>query len=263
MRIPNTLHFAILSAMFAFSGSAHGDAPVPGKVFISGTVPDLASKASVLAKLRAVYGPGMVTDDITVGDVTAPSNWNAYVDKLITPELKLITGGGRLKIDGTKVSVDGEVASAAVSRTIAGNFAASLDSTYTVNNALRVTQVSVQDMVIKILREGTVAFENGKSQLTPSGRALLDKVAVPLIATPASIEVIGHTDNLGMRAANQALSEARAGAVKAYLGSRGVNPDLITTSGKGQDQPLGGNGSAAERARNRRIEFKFVQSMKK
>jgi OOP family OmpA-OmpF porin len=73
------------------------------------------------------------------------------------------------------------------------------------------------------------------------------------------VEVIGHTDNAGSRAGNISLSQARAEAVKAYIASRGINPDSIAVSGEGPDRPVADNRSADGRARNRRIEFKVVQ----
>jgi OOP family OmpA-OmpF porin len=69
------------------------------------------------------------------------------------------------------------------------------------------------------------------------------------------VDVIGHTDNVGLRDTNVALSLARAEAVRSYLAGKGINPDMIAVSGQGPDRPVAGNASAEGRARNRRIEF--------
>ena len=73
------------------------------------------------------------------------------------------------------------------------------------------------------------------------------------------VEIIGHTDNVGLRATNQGLSQARAEAVKAYMASHGINGDLLTASGQGSDRPVASNETSEGRARNRRIEFRIAQ----
>ena len=61
----------------ATNAPAQNAAPQPGQVVVTGTVQDEASKASVLAKLRAVYGNDMVVDQIVIGAVATPVNWNS------------------------------------------------------------------------------------------------------------------------------------------------------------------------------------------
>ena len=85
---------------------------LPGQVVVTGTVPDDASKLSVLTKLREVYGADKVVDQISVGAVVMPPNWNTYVQKLISPNLKLINRG-QFKVDGNVVSMRGEVSNEA------------------------------------------------------------------------------------------------------------------------------------------------------
>lgn len=232
-------------------------APQPGQVLVTGTVPDEASKASVLAKLREVYGD-LVVDQISVGAVSTPANWNSYVQKLITPELKQITRG-QLKIDGSTISLKGEVANEAQRQKIASNVATSLNPTYTVNNGLRVSAAD-QNVLDGTLANRTVEFQSGKAELTASGKAILDEMTVAMLKLKErKVDIIGHTDNQGLRTTNQGLSQARAEAVKAYLASHGIKSDLMTASGQGADRPVASNDSTEGRARNRRIEFRLAQ----
>jgi outer membrane protein OmpA-like peptidoglycan-associated protein len=70
-----------------------------------------------------------------------------------------------------------------------------------------------------------------------------------------AILIEGHTDNVGAPAANLALSEARAGAVKAALVTDfGIVADRITTKEFGDTQPAAPNATPEGRAQNRRVE---------
>lgn len=253
----HSLIVALLLPM-AVLASAQNASPQPGQVLATGTVADEASKAGVLAKLREVYGAEQVVDQISVGQVSTPANWNSYVQKMITQDLKQITRG-QIKIDGSSVSLRGEVANEAQRQKIASNLATSLNPTYTVSNGLRVSAAD-QGILDSTLANRTVEFESGKAELTPSGRAILaEMVAAMLKLRERKVDIIGHTDNQGLRATNQGLSVARAEAVKSYLGSHGIKSELLTASGQGADRPIASNDDPRGRARNRRIEFRLAQ----
>jgi OOP family OmpA-OmpF porin len=233
-------------------------APQPGQVLVSGTVPDDATKAAVLARLRDVYGAERVVDQIAVGPVATPANWNGYVQKLITPDLRQISRG-QLKIDGSNVSLHGEVANEALRQRIASNVATNLNPTYTVNNGLRVAAAE-QALLDDTLANRTVEFESGKATLTPTGRAILDEMVGAMLKLKGRrVEIIGHTDSAGLRASNVSLSQGRAATVKAYLAAHGIPEENLSTSGQGPDRPIASNDTAEGRARNRRIEFRLVQ----
>lgn len=249
---------AVLQSASAQIVTPRNATPQPGQVLVSGTVPDEASKAAVLARLRNLYGDDKVVDQIAVSTVVTPANWNTYVQKLISPNLKQISRG-QMKIDGSTVSVTGEVVNEAQRQQIASNIATSLNPTYIVNNGLRVAAIE-QDVLDRTLANRTVSFESSKASLTASGRAILDEVGAALIGLQGrKVEVIGHTDNVGLRGRNLALSRERAETVKRYLIAQGVAPDSITATGFGPDRPLVGNDTVAGRARNRRIEFRLAQ----
>jgi OOP family OmpA-OmpF porin len=248
----------LLLALAASSAFGQVAAPQPGQVLAAGTVADEATKAAVLARLRELYGADKVVDQIGVGQVATPANWTTHVQKLLGPDLKQISRG-QLKIDGTTVSLRGEVANEAQRQKIASDVATSLNPTYTVNNGLRVASAD-QGILDSTLANRTVEFESGKATLTPAGRAILDEMIRAMQKLKQRrIEIIGHTDNQGLRATNLGLSQARAEAVTAYLSDHGINGDLLTASGQGADRPVAPNDTPAGRARNRRIEFRIAQ----
>ena len=82
-------------------------------------------------------------------------------------------------------------------------------------------------------------FDFGKSTLRPAGRKKLEEFADALKTTEYStIHVVGHTDRIGSRQANETLSLRRAQAVKDHLVSHGILSDRIEAKGVGFDQPL-------------------------
>lgn len=71
----------------------------------------------------------------------------------------------------------------------------------------------------------------------------------------STVQVIGHTDNTGSTAHNQALSERRAQAVAAVLTENAVEAWRVLTAGVGYAQPVASNDTPGGRAQNRRVEI--------
>lgn len=104
-----------------------------------------------------------------------------------------------------------------------------------------------------------VEFETDSDVITPVGQAVLDEILEALRRFPEiSIEIAGHTDDLGPDDYNLDLSRRRAEAVLEYVVANGESPDRFVVIGYGETRPLVENMSAENRARNRRIEFKAL-----
>ena len=254
------LPLLLSAAVPSYAQAQAPQTPMPGQILVTGTLADEAGKAAVLARLRELYGAERVVDQIAIGNVAVPANWNAYVQKLIAPNLKLISRG-QISIAGNNVSVRGEVANEAQRQQIASDIATSLNPTYTVNNGLRVKAAEAeQGLLDAALDKRIIEFDSGKASITPAGLAILDEMAAVMLKLRGrKVEVIGHTDDTGLRASNVALSQARAEAVRAYLASKGIVAESVLVSGQGPDRPVASNATADGRARNRRIEFRIAQ----
>lgn len=256
---------AAAAALLPFFALAQQDAATvmpagaaPNQVVATGTVPDEATRAAVLLRLRELYGSDRVVDHISVGAVVAPPNWAGYVQKVLGPDLKQVSRG-ELSIQGNQIELKGEVANEAMRQHVASTMATSLNPTYTIRNGLRVA-ASEQNLIDDALRNRIIEFEPGSSVIKPEGLRVLDEILPTLVKVSArKVEVIGHTDSIGARDANIALSFARADAVKAYLESKGITASRISVSGAGPDRPVASNQTAEGRARNRRIEFRISQ----
>jgi outer membrane protein OmpA-like peptidoglycan-associated protein len=106
---------------------------------------------------------------------------------------------------------------------------------------------------------GNITFATNSADLNAGFFEVLNSVALVVNEfNQTVIEVAGHTDNTGSDAYNQQLSERRANAVAAYLGTRSVRQDRIITVGMGEGRPIAGNDTEAGRQQNRRVELTLV-----
>jgi hypothetical protein len=132
--------------------------------------------------------------------------------------------------------------------------------------ALFVSRIRVAESETDVLYDALAArgrwatqgilFATGKAVLQPESRPVLKEIAATLKDHPdLRVLIEGHTDNVGAGAANQALSQARAEAVRAALvDDFGIAAERITTSGLGDTKPAVPNSTAEGRAQNRRVE---------
>lgn len=74
----------------------------------------------------------------------------------------------------------------------------------------------------------------------------------------STVQIIGHTDNVGSASYNQDLSLRRALAVSNILAAEGVLVSRISTVGMGESQPVSTNLTESGRAQNRRVEIIIV-----
>ncbi len=101
-----------------------------------------------------------------------------------------------------------------------------------------------------------ILFDSGKSIIKPQSMGIINKVATVMEENPDwKFQIIGHTDSDGLTEKNLILSKQRADAVKQALIKLRIDEKRITTSGKGEDEPLNTNKTPEEKANNRRVEF--------
>lgn len=112
---------------------------------------------------------------------------------------------------------------------------------------------------------GPVVFESGKAILKPESDAVLDVVKQYLEAKPevTLLRIEGHTDNVGIPAENQTLSELRSMAVAKWLVAKGVDCKRVLPVGFGQEKPVADNKTPEGREQNRRTAFVNAELRKK
>jgi outer membrane protein OmpA-like peptidoglycan-associated protein len=102
-----------------------------------------------------------------------------------------------------------------------------------------------------------ILFDSGSDRLRPESTPTLREIAEMLTAHPElRVAIEGHTDADGDDAANQALSEKRAAAVKAFIvSSHGVDASRLEAAGFGESKPVADNATAEGKQQNRRVEL--------
>ena len=128
---------------------------------------------------------------------------------------------------------------------------------------IEISERETQFLETGLIRLNDVNFATGKAVLMESSYPSLNQVGGLLENWPQlKIEIGGHTDSQGAAAANQKLSLDRAAAVEKYLLEhfKGLTDAQFTVKGYGEAKPLVPNTSKASMAKNRRVEFKVLNT---
>src|SRR5436853_3835438 len=116
-----------------------------------------------------------------------------------------------------------------------------------------------QPVAEKVTFAADVLFDFDKAVIKPEGKSKLDDLANKVRGINLEVVIaIGHADSIGSDAYNQKLSVRRAESVKAYLVSKGIEPNRVYTEGKGEKQPVASNKTADGRAKTRRTEIEVI-----
>ncbi len=73
------------------------------------------------------------------------------------------------------------------------------------------------------------------------------------------MRIEGHTDSVGTRPYNLALSQRRAQSVVEYLVNKGIDPTRLSSQGFGMEKPIASNKTEEGRSQNRRVEMIILQ----
>ncbi len=124
---------------------------------------------------------------------------------------------------------------------------------------LNITLQKLREERIFVLEN--IQFEFNSSQLTEASKVILNNSVITLLNNPdIKVELSGHTCNMGSAEYNLWLSERRAQSVRNYLISKGVEASRLTAVGFGLTRPIESNDSLAGRIKNRRVEFKVLDT---
>lgn len=225
-----------------------------GKVTLTGTLPDEATRTGIIDEATKIYGTGNVIDELKISETVDKAAWmpaGLSMFGLLKDGVKKAGFG----FENGKLTVNGIVKNTDAENKLLSDVRAALPSLDVVDN-VEIEAAAVQNDIGKFLETRTIEFAIGSAVILPRGKAILDTVAMMLAEAPdALIEVSGHTDNQGDDKANWILSQRRADATEAYLIKKGVIDRRMTSKGFGETVPVADNGTPEGRQRNRRIQF--------
>jgi len=123
-----------------------------------------------------------------------------------------------------------------------------------------------KDIILKKIAVGAevvlnnIFFDFNKATLRPESKTELQNVIEFLQQNPnISLEISGHTDNVGSYEYNLNLSEKRAQAVVDYLIQQGIPSNRLVYKGYSYTKPIADNSTVEGRQLNRRVEFKIIK----
>lgn len=120
---------------------------------------------------------------------------------------------------------------------------------------------SIDFKVGNTIKLENIFFEFDKATLLAESKAELEKLLHILTDYPfLTIEISGHTDNIGTDEYNRKLSEARAKSVVDYLLEAKIEPTRLSYRGFGSRQPITTNETEEGRAQNRRVQFTILSN---
>lgn len=174
--------------------------------------------------------------------------------------------------DATKVTLDSlsREYSVEVSLGVMHTISAEAEDYYSLTEVINLMGETEKIKVLKDLylvpleigqsvRLNNIFFETAKATLKEESFPELQRVVKFLEDNPRiSIEIGGHTDNVGKKAYNLKLSEERAESVAQYLLLHGIPDSAITFKGYGMSEPVADNDTETGRQINRRVEFTII-----
>lgn len=214
--------------------------------------------ASIAGQNIKVNTPDAESRDKLVGDLQGllPDFTVEADDKL---DLGSLVAGGAAAVAGAAGDV------------VDGAKEGALDVAGAVDNSITAAQDALNGLTDKVTGEDfakalnlqIINFETNGDAIPEKNQAILNKAAEVMAKLPeAQLKIVGHTDDRGDDAHNQALSQQRAEAVKAYLVEKGVAAERMTAEGAGETQPIADNNTAEGQFKNRRIEFQVIEAGK-
>ena len=116
--------------------------------------------------------------------------------------------------------------------------------------------VTTTDTEVRIVLSDTVTFDTGSDRLNLEGARIIENLGRSLSENDQfSVNIVGHTDNVGDPLRNQDLSERRATSVANIIVSEGIDAANVSIGGRGDSAPIASNANEEGRRLNRRVEI--------
>ena len=253
-----------------------------GTVAIFGTVADDETRSEVLAAVESQPGVASVLDRLSIAEAGSSSGevvvTAAQAGVLLTgvvPDQSIANTiaeratsvysldqvDNQLAIDtAVTTPVQITIAGAMSDEVLFGQISSAFDDLEEVDVAARLITLEESNEVETALNSlDSIQFASGSALIDPGSAAILDEAAEILFESPdLQIEIGGHTDSTGSAEANEALSQARADAVRAALIERGVSNTMLSIGFGERRLRISPDDTPEAQQENRRIEFRLL-----
>jgi OmpA-OmpF porin, OOP family len=248
-----------------------------GLVHYSGSVHDDETRTSIINSLKAVFGADKIQGDIGIdlnrGAAPWLVNFRAALENLKVPGVQALFDGNSINLGGILSEADRDrIANSLKSVVGSGLVLGTLSDKVTDVVSSANTKVVAALTSLKtgfdakdltgILNQSIINFPSKGAEVPAATTALLQQAAgqIKQLAPGTVLEIAGYTDNNGDTAANVALSQQRADAVRNALIHAGVDPSMLVAKGYGSANPIASNDLLEGRFRNRRIEYHVLKT---
>jgi outer membrane protein OmpA-like peptidoglycan-associated protein len=223
-------------------------------VILRGEVPSAAARARIVSLAGGHFD--QVADQMRISNESAGANYAPAAERAVAVVSRLASGraswsGEQLSVSGSARSDDVAAARAAFDAAQGQGMLGSFDV-----QAIRETmdvREACNDAFQDVLSNATIRFQTSSATLDAGNETLLQRLATLANDCPGNLTIEGHTDSSGDAGMNEALSQARAAAVRDALTAMGIEAERLKAIGHGETQPIADNETAAGRAKNRRI----------
>ena len=258
------------------------------RLTLSGNIPDQLTRRDIKRQAKRHFPKAHILDKMELGP-GAPGNWNKATNSSLSQLARLESGNAM--IWNTEIELRGKATSAEQRSDILERMKNNIPASYQFFNEIRVpkpvvkqTEIFVEQPQItryqedqfvsdeplertdcqsyldSILAGESILFAPASAKFREDSFPVLTRLAHTANRCPNTrIEIVGHTDSDGSRKFNEFLSLRRARSVVKYLTGKGIAKDRLSAIGYGEARPVLPNTSSANKAKNRRIEFKVKE----
>jgi outer membrane protein OmpA-like peptidoglycan-associated protein/uncharacterized protein YidB (DUF937 family) len=248
-----------------------------GVIHYSGSVHDEETRTTIINALKAVFGADKIQGDIGIDLNRGAAPWlvnlRTTLENFKVPGVQALFDGNSINLGGIVSEADRDrisnslkslLGSGVVFGTLADKVTDLVSNTNTkVAAALASLKTGFDPKdLVGILNQSIINFPTGASEVPAAAASLLQGAAAQIkeLKPGTVLEIAGYTDNTGDPAANVALSQQRADAVRSVLIHAGVDPSMLVAKGYGSANPIASNDLLEGRFHNRRIEYHILKS---
>ncbi len=229
-------------------------------LILRGEVPSAAERERIDVLAHEHFE--QVQNELRISDEAAGPHYARAADRAVAVVKHLVSGqaswsGGRLYVSGIAKAGDIVAARSEVDSAEDAGFLGRFDvqelESEPVREAPPAARQACNDAFQDTLSGATVRFRTASAEIDTASVALLQRLAALANGCSGNLTIEGHTDSQGDADMNEALSLARATAVRDALAVLGVDSSRMRAVGYGESRPIADNATAEGRARNRRI----------